>query len=789
MITDARFPIEPWQVRELRLDLEMLAQSESVFALSNGHIGVRGTLDEGDPSGLPGTYLNSFYEARPLPYAEAGYGYPESGQTVVNVTDGKLIRLLVDDEPFDMRYGTPVRHERVLDLRTGTLRRSVEWISPAGTRIRVRSERLVSFTQRAILAIRYQVEALDAPVRVVVQSELVANEELPKQSGDPRVAAVLERPLEAVEHSSSGNRSALLHRTRVSQLRMAAAVDHVLDSDTELDSHTYVQPDWSRTTVGARLAAGQTLTVTKFVAYGWSSQRSIPALRDQVDAALSAALHTGWDELLAEQRRYVDDFWDGADVELDGDDAVQQAVRFGLFHVLQAGARAEQRAIPAKGLTGPGYDGHAFWDTESFVLPVLTATAPKAAADALRWRHSTLDLALERARVLQLAGAAFPWRTIRGQETSAYWPAGTAAFHINADIALAAVRYVQWTGDEDFEAGCALPLLVQTARLWHSLGYAGTDGRFHLDGVTGPDEYSAIVDDNTYTNLMAARNLSYAADAARRWPDQAGELGVDEREIEAWQAAADTMAVPYDAERGIPEQDRGYHRHEVWDFAASAASEGYPLLLRSPYFQIYRKQVVKQADLVLALHWCGDSFSLEEKAGAFGYYEQITVRDSSLSACSQAVIAAEVGHLDLAHAYLGEAALMDLRDLEHNTRDGVHVASLAGAWIALVCGFGGMRDHGGRLSFAPRLPAAISRLSFAVRWRGCKVRVEVHADRVRYAVVDGSHGALSFDHHGSQLSLDVGAQVELPIPPLAVDSPTPSQPAGRAPGEAFRIER
>ncbi|MDQ1740803.1 MAG: alpha,alpha-trehalose phosphorylase, partial [Pseudonocardiales bacterium] len=671
MITDSRFPVEPWQVRELDLDLDMLAQSESVFALSNGHIGIRGNLDEGDPAGLPGTYLNSFYESRPLPYAEAGFGYPESGQTIVNVTNGKLIRLLVDDEPFDMRYGRLVLHERTLDLRSGTLRRVVEWISPAGSTVRVRSERLVSFTQRAIMAVRYEVEAVGSPLRVVAQSELVANEEVPGHSADPRAAAALTDPLEAVEHSASGNRSSLLHRTRVSGLRMAAAADHVITSDADAQSHTYVEPDWSRTTVGCRLEPGQTLTVTKFVAYGWSSQRTVPALRDQVDAALSAALHTGWTRLLAEQRSYVEDFWDGADVELDGDDSVQQAVRFGLFHVLQAGARAEQRAIPAKGLTGPGYDGHAFWDTESFVLPVLIATAPKAAADALRWRHSTLELAAQRARALDLAGAAFAWRTIRGQETSAYWPAGTAAFHINADIALAAVRYVWWTGDEDFEKGCALPLLVETARLWQSLGYAGKDGRFHIDGVTGPDEYSAIADDNTYTNLMAARNLQCAADAAQRWPVEAGGLEVTTEEIRQWQEAAASMAVAYD-EHQLPEQARGYHRREVWDFAASARTDGYPLLLHAPYFQVYRKQVVKQADLVLALHWCGDSFTPQEKLRAFDYYEQITVRDSSLSACSQAVVAAEVGHLQLAHDYLGEAALMDLRDLEHNTRDGVH---------------------------------------------------------------------------------------------------------------------
>ena len=788
MITDARFPVEPWQVRELDLDLDMLAQSESVFALSNGHIGIRGNLDEGDPSGLPGTYLNSFYESRPLPYAEAGYGYPESGQTVVNVTNGKLIRLLVDDEPFDMRYGRLVRHERTLDLRSGTLRRSVEWTSPAGSTVRVRSERLVSFTQRAIVAVHYEVEAVAAPLRVVLQSELVANEEVPGQSRDPRAAAVLKNPLEAVEHSASGNRSSLVHRTRMSGLRMAAAADHVISGVADAQSHTYVEPDWSRTTVGCRLDPGQTLAVTKFVAYGWSSQRTVPALRDQVDAALSAALHTGWTDLLAEQRAYVEDFWDGADVELEGDDSVQQAVRFGLFHVLQAGARAEQRAIPAKGLTGPGYDGHAFWDTESFVLPVLIATAPKAAADALRWRHSTMDLAVQRARMLDLRGAAFAWRTVRGQETSAYWPAGTAAFHINADIALAAVRYVQWTGDDEFEKSCALPLLVETARLWQSLGYTGEDGRFHIDGVTGPDEYSAVADDNTYTNLMAARNMRYAADTACRWPAEAGELEVTGEEIRQWRQAAATMAVPYDERRQMPEQDRGYHRHQVWDFAASARTEGYPLLLHAPYFQVYRKQVVKQADLVLALHWCGDSFTAEEKLRAFDYYEQITVRDSSLSACSQAVIAAEVGHLELAHDYLSEAALMDLRDLEHNTRDGVHVASLAGAWIGLVCGFGGLRDHGGQLGFAPRLPDAITRLSFAIRWRGCKVRLVITGDRACYAVEDGQHAELSFTHHGSPVTVCPGESVELPIPPITATTP-PRQPEGRAPGEAFRIDR
>jgi alpha,alpha-trehalose phosphorylase len=310
---------------------------------------------------------------------------------------------------------------------------------------------------------------------------------------------------------------------------------------------------------------------------------SLPGVRDQVGAALIAARQTGWDGLLAEQRSFLDDFWAHADVELDGDPELQQAVRFALFHVLQAGARAEGRAIPAKGLTGPGYNGHAFWDTETFVLPVLTYTAPAAAAHALRWRHSTLPMALERARQLGLAGAAFPWRTIRGEECSSYWPAGTAAFHVGADIADAVLRYVRATADIDFERTVGVELLVQTARLWQSLGHHDGRGRFCIDGVTGPDEYSAIADNNVYTNLMAQQNLHAAADVAARHPECARELDVDEQEIAAWRAAAEAMFVPYDDVLGVHPQSEGFTGHQEWDFASTAGAD-YPLLLHFPYF-------------------------------------------------------------------------------------------------------------------------------------------------------------------------------------------------------------
>ncbi|MEU1885372.1 glycoside hydrolase family 65 protein [Micromonospora rifamycinica] len=781
MIRERAYPVEPWHVRETRLDMDVLAQSESVFALSNGHIGLRGNLDEGEPHGLPGTYLNSFYELRPLPYAEAGFGFPESGQTIVNVTNGKLIRLLVDDEPLDLRYGELISHERVLDLRAGTLHREMHWRSPAGREVKVRSTRLVSFTQRSVAAVDYEVEAVSGPLRLILQSELVANESLPAQSRDPRVAAVLESPLQAEEELTTGDGGLLIHRTKVSGLRVAAGMGHDVTAPgrTTIESEGY--QDWVRTTIGCVLQPGETLRVVKYLAYGWSSRRSLPALRDQVGAALAAARLTGWDGLHREQRTYLDGFWDAADVRVEGDPEVQQAVRFGLFHVLQAGARAERRPISAKGLTGPGYDGHAFWDTEMFVLPVLTYTQPGAVRDALYWRHATLDQARERTRTLNLAGAAFPWRTIEGPESSAYWPAGTAAFHIAADVADALRRYVLVTGDEQLERDIGLELLVETARLWRSLGHHDRNGRFHLDGVTGPDEYTAVKNDNIYTNLMAQRNLLAAADCAMRLRDAALDLGVTDEEAAEWRDAAQAMHIPYDEDLDVHEQVEGFTRLQEWDFARTP-TEKYPLLLHYPYFDLYRKQVVKQADLVLAMHWRGDAFTDAQKLRNFLYYERRTVRDSSLSACTQAVLAAEVGHPELAHSYLREAALMDLHDLNENTRDGVHMASLAGAWIALVAGFGGLRDHDGTLSFAPRLSSGLSRLEFSLQWRSMRLRVDVRPHQTTYSLRNGGPDtAVELRHHGEPVRVTSAAPVTVPVPQARARGPEPEQPAGRSP--------
>jgi alpha,alpha-trehalose phosphorylase len=454
-------------------------------------------------------------------------------------------------------------------------------------------------------------------------------------------------------------------------------------------------------------------------------------------------------------------------------------VRFALFHLLQASARGERRAVPAKGLTGSGYDGHAFWDTETFVLPVLTYTWPTAARDALHWRHGTLDFARERAQQLNLAGATFPWRTIAGRECSGYWPASTAAFHVSADVSDAVLRYVKATGDEEFHREVGVPILIETARMWHQLGAYDTTGQFRIAGVTGPDEYSAIVDNNVYTNLMAARNLRGAAAVAAKFPEDAAALDLKPGEPAEWLAAADTMHIPYDAAQQVHPQADNFTHHEMWPFDEMDATD-YPLMLNYPYFDLYRKQVVKQADLVLALFTNGDYFTADEKRRNFEYYEGVTVRDSSLSACGQAVIAAETGHLDLAWQYLEETALVDLHNLAHNTSDGLHLAASAGTWLGLVCGFGGFRDYYDIPYFAPRLPKNLSRLAFNLRLGESTLRVDVTQTEATYTLPRGT--SVEFTHFGEQHLVATKETITLPIASIPRPS-TVHQPKGRAPDE------
>ena len=771
--------VEPWAHRETGWTQDSAAQSESLLALSNGYLGVRGSLDEGEPAGLPGTYLNGFYETRPLPYADRGYGDPELDQVLVGVADGTRIRLEVEGEPLDVRTGTVLEHERLLDLRAGLLMRTLRWRSPAGHEVRVRSRRLVSLDTRELAAIEYEVEPAERPLRLAVHSELVVEPGGPRGSADPRAAALLPAgtlvPLLAAQE---GPRALLVHQTRASRQVVAAGIDHLVLAAPPHETTAEMGDSRARWSLTTTAEPGGPVRLAKLLAYHWASDADPAALAADTGRSLDRARTQGFEELAARQRACFEAVWARADIELDGDPEIQHALRYALFQLHQNAACAAGHAIPAKGLTGPGYNGHTFWDTEIFLLPVLAHCAPHHVADALRWRASTLPQAQARARRLGLRGAAFPWRTINGEECSGYLPAGTAAFHVNADIAHAVASYLAASSDEQFEREAGAPLLVETARLWASLGYhdARRGGRFSIDGVTGPDEYSVLVDNNLYTNLMAQANLRAAADLVDRLGAEA--LGVDPDEVKAWRRAADAMTIPHDPELRIHLQDEDFARHAPFDFDGTPL-EHYPLLLHVPYFQLYRRQVVKQPDLVLAMALHGDAFSAEQKRRNFAYYEALTVRDSSLAAGTQAVLAAEVGDLQLAYDYLAEAALLDHHDANHNTADGLHLAALAGGWIAVIAGLAGARQHNGRLSFTPRLPEPLRRIAFTYAFQGRRLHVEITQTSATYRLRTGA--PLEIVHWGKPLTVTPETPAVGSIPPPPPAAPSLRQPPGRAP--------
>ena len=747
------YPEEDWRITETRFTDEWMGNAETVFALSNGFIGIRGLVEEARPARESGTFLNGFHETWPIVHAEQAFGFARTGQTIVNVPDVTLMKLYVDDEPLYLPTARIVSYERSLDMREGVLRRELIWSTPSGKHVTVRSTRMVSLEHRHLGIITMEVE-VDADAPVVISSQVLNRQDSSaldeRQNGanghDPRRARFFtERVLNARTHVAEGLRLVTGYQTTNSRMTMCVGVDHRFETQNPSRTSTSWTEDLGKVVFTVQAEAGVPIRIEKVFTYHTS--RHVPAVElvDRGLRSLDRAMDLGSEGLHQGQRDELADFWRRADIALEGPSRFQQAVRWNLFQLHQASARAETTGIPAKGLTGQAYEGHYFWDTEIYVAPFLTYTEPRITRNLLRFRESMLPQARERAAELSERGALFPWRTINGEEASSYYAAGTAQYHINADIAYALKRYVDVRGDTGILVDLGAEILASTARMWAGLGFMNpADDRFHIHGVTGPDEYTTVVNDNAFTNLMARRNLRYAAEVLT-WlasEDPAAyralsrKLDLHEDEIDQWRRCADAMYVPFDAERGIHPQDDTFLEKEVWDFAATPVDH-YPLLLNYHPLVIYRHQVIKQADVVLAMFLLGDEFSIEQKRRNFDYYDPLTTGDSSLSACVQSILASEIGYQDRATDYFRYALLMDLADVSGNVVDGVHIASTGGVWMALTYGFGGMRDHGGVLRFDPRLPDGWGRLEFALRFRERSLRVVLTPGLIELRLEDG----------------------------------------------------
>jgi alpha,alpha-trehalose phosphorylase len=763
------YPGDEWKIIEKEFCPENIGQMESIFALSNGYLGMRGTFEEGRPFYDHGTLINGFYESWPIIYPEQAYGFAKTGQTIVNLHDFKIIRLYVDDEHFSLATADLKYFNRTLDMKEGILTRDIVWEMPSGKLVSIKSTRLVSFEHRHLAAIDYEVTVLNSKAPVVIVSEIIPHRTIRGTSGDPRDTKVFrEKVLNPQCKVTEELQIMLGFQTQNSQMTLGSGFDHTIESETPITWESEASDDDGRIIFSAHAHPNVPIRITKWMSFHTSKKSDPGDLCRRVGWTLARAKEEGFESIVRKQKQFLDKFWGTCDVHITikqqrgirSSKDWQQAVHWNLFQLCQAASRTEETGIPAKGLTGDGYEGHYFWDIEIYVLPFLIYTNPRIARNLLRFRYSMLDKARQRALDVNQKGALFPWRTISGDEASAYYAAGTAQYHINADIMFGMKKYVEVTRDYEFLYREGAEMLVETARLWLDLGFYSQrkNNKFCIHGVTGPDEYNTVVDNNAYTNLMARENLRFAVATIEELHHKDVEMyrelqiktALDTSEVEEWRRAADNMYVPYDKDLGIHPQDDNFLERKEWDLDGTPP-EKFPLLLHYHPLTIYRHRVIKQADLVLAMLLLGNEFSIEEKKRNFKYYDRLTTGDSSLSIGIQSIVAAEIGNYRKAEEYARFAVLMDLANINNNIRHGCHIASIGAAWMVLVYGFAGMRDYNGKITFNPRLPDGCTQLRFRLIFRGSLIEIELLPETATYRLLEGPD--LIFHHRDKEIEL------------------------------------
>ncbi|MEK5257354.1 beta-phosphoglucomutase [Paenibacillus sp. FSL F4-0125] len=773
----AVYPYREWSLDEENCNEENNQRSESVFALGNGYIGMRGNFEEGyhshSGSSVTGNYLNGFFDSEPIVYPEGAYGYPSRNQAMLNVPDAKIIELSIEGHAFQLNSGKVHRYERQLDMRNGILHRQLEWESPAGHRVELNIRRMVALQHKHLAAIDYEVTALNFEGTLTLTSSIDGEIQRPGVTDDPRLGSGSKEPsllLVDTGHELEQNFLWMKHRTRHTRFALLTGVSHSLNCSSGYERAVQLEGQRLSMQWVVPVVMGERISLTKYISYHTSKDYIEDELLSKCLGVLSLAENSGFKALGQEQRDFLDHFWAHTDVEIQGDLALQQGIRFNAFQLLQSVGRDGVTNIGAKGLTGEGYEGHYFWDTEMYMIPFFTFTQPEISRKLLEFRYATLGKARERAAVMSQKGALYPWRTIDGAENSSYFPAGTAQMHINADIAYAIKQYVRATGDDEFLVLKGAEMIFETSRFWVDLGHfnPAREGAFCIDAVTGPDEYTAIVNNNAYTNLMVRDQLYYAYETAKllgkQYPEHFERLkrkiGLTEKEPGDWLLAAEKMYIPFDEGLGIYAQDDTFLTKKKWDFEHTPEDK-YPLLLHYHPLVIYRHQVLKQADLVMAMFLLGDQFSLADKIRNYNYYEPLTTHDSSLSPCIHSIISAEIGDLAGAYSYFDRTVRMDLDDINRNVKDGLHTAAMAGSWLSIVNGFGGMRLCGGMLSFNPVLPAQWDSYRFKVTSGGQLLDIYVDDKVVVYTLLVGD--VIEILHKGNLVQLTAKKPLSLSI--------------------------
>ena len=730
-------------IRKENYDPKELNVHETLFGNANGYIGIRGTLEEGVPSQYPtmrGQYVSGVYEIIPMKQAESLCNLVEKKQTMVNAGDTQTIRLIVGNEEFLPWEGSVSESERILDMKEGYTERKLLWKSASGKETRIRIRRMAHFLIPELFTIEYEAEPLNYSGELVFDSFHIPEMANYSDPDDPRLADESPCYLKTVEMGFKGQTAFSVTKTKESGVSVAIASGHMVSKKTGGD---LLREDHGQLITRIRISVqkGEKVRLLKYTAFSDSIRENDPKERalDVIRKAVSRDIRS----LYEEQKEYLGSFFQNAGMEIEGDGKLSDAVSFNMYQLLSSAPRDAYASVAAKGLSGEGYEGHYFWDTEMYVVPFFLLTDPALAKNILSFRYKTLPKARENAKLLgHRMGALYPWRTITGVECSGYFPSGTAAYHINGAVAYAVIQYYLTTGDKDYLLKEGLEILLETARLRLDTGSYDRAGRFQIHTVTGPDEYTCMVDNNYYTNACAKYNLSFAAKlflAYREEPEVrelSGRIALQEDEIGAMMDAAEQMLLPYDEEYGINPQDDSFLNKPLWDLAATP-KDHFPLLLHYHPLHLYRFQVCKQADTVLAHFLFPELETKETREKSFRYYEKITTHDSSLSTCVFSMTASSLGLRKEALSYFGDSAKLDLYNLHGNTKDGVHTANMGGCYMAIVYGFAGVRISEKGLSVDPFLPEGITRYAFPFRYQGRTLSLSVTEKKVRVSLQNG----------------------------------------------------
>ncbi|HHU11695.1 MAG TPA: HAD hydrolase-like protein, partial [Clostridiaceae bacterium] len=747
------------------LDPADLQVQESLFHLGNGYLGMRGYFPEHrdtaygeDMPSMRGTYINAFFERIPMQYPEAHVGFPLEGERMVVLPDARRLTIDFDNEAISPLRSNVENFERFLDPMQGQSGHSYDYVSD-GSDFSVEIREMLSFMRREVFCQRLTIRSHDEPLDLTVRAGVDGRARNATGSSDPRIAApadTLKTDMKTVNNTGLLTVDA---RTGESNLRASIAeiltADYSTDPDREpyLNTEYEITPNMAYATFRISLPAHSHIRITRYVAYADSRRVQDPA--QTAERRVREAKAYGWANLAAEQTAYLASFWQRHRITIDGDSESQRALDFAVYSLLQSAAHDGISLIPAKGLSGEGYEGHYFWDFEIYLFPFFLWSWPERAKKLLDYRVNTLDQAKKNARILGYErGAQYAWRTITGPECSGYFPSGSAQLHINADIAHSIYQYFLLTGDLAYLADGGADVLIETARTWLEVG-TWRDNHFMIFGVTGPDEYTCLIDNNYYTNRAAAANLRAAVDIVDRL-DDAGLTGAVERtgltieERSQFLGAADSMYLPYDERLGINAQDDSFLLLPEWDFA-NTPDDHYPLLLHYHPSKLYRHQVLKQPDTTLAHFLFEEDLQSDTVRRSRHYYERRTTHDSSLSPCIYGAMAARDGEMKKAWHYFTLTRDTDLRNLQGNTADGLHLGNLGGTWLFVKMGFAGLTQSGQTLCLDPRLPQQWKRLAFGVTYHGD--RLDISIDRLETTLF--WHGAtpLSILYKGRPVTL------------------------------------